>query len=50
MYKSQLNKSFRDNILRKRIYWICLALITCLSYAFDLVIADNNAHGDSSAT
>ncbi|MBQ6503268.1 MAG: glucosyltransferase domain-containing protein [Flexilinea sp.] len=37
MNKSSLNHSFFQDILRKKVYWICLALITCLSYAFDLV-------------
>ena len=31
-----MNNDFRRDILKKRAYWICLILILCLSYLFDM--------------
>ena len=36
MNKSALNKTFWNDILRKPIYWLSIAITCCLSYAFDL--------------
>ena len=36
MNESSLNKTFWNDILRKPIYWLSIAITCCLSYAFDL--------------